>query len=65
MTYTREQSNRIIELTGMNKRSLARHYRSISGWIGGVTPPESWTKDELVHDIVQIEFARAKQTETE
>lgn len=52
----REQARRVRELDGMTRAALARHFRSISGWVGGASRPETWTKDELIHDIVQIEF---------
>ncbi len=57
MTFNqRAYDQRIRELGGMTKRALARHYISVTGWIGGMHHPRKYTTDELVYGILDREF---------
>lgn len=38
------------------KSALASHFRSISGYVGGPVVPEKWSKDDLISDILQVEY---------
>lgn len=47
---------RVVALYRMRKADLAAHYRQISNHVWSPVPPEKWNKDQLVSDILQIEF---------
>lgn len=47
---------RVKVLYMMTKPALAVRYRHISGYVGGLVPPERWSKGDLINAILEIEF---------
>ncbi|WP_433860288.1 hypothetical protein [Streptomyces kronopolitis] len=45
------------ELNKMTKGQLCTLYRQMGG-LGGTHPPEKWTKEEVVHSVVDMEWSR-------
>jgi hypothetical protein len=45
------------ELHAMRKSELCALYRQLGG-LGGIHPPEKWTKDEVVNSVADIEWRR-------
>ena len=46
---------RVREIYRMNKRQLAAFYREHSNMIWSAVPPEKWSKDELVNEVLRLE----------
>lgn len=59
MVETRQQFwlRRGLELNKFRKVELCGTYRGLGG-LGGIHPPESWRKDEIISSIVDIEWGR-------
>jgi len=53
---TPEQEKLIRILTGWNRRQLAARYRRVSGHVGSPVPPEQWSRDDLINEILRAEY---------
>jgi len=66
VTETRMQfwHRRGRQLHQMRKSALCALYRQLGG-LGGIHPPEKWTKDEVVTAVAEIEWSRLPDDQKE
>jgi hypothetical protein len=50
-----ERDQRIRDLYRTPKRALAAYYREHSGYVWAAVPPERWSKNQLVSDILRLD----------
>jgi hypothetical protein len=51
-----DYDRRVRQLYDTPKAALAAYYRERSSMVWSATPPERWNRDELVNEILAIEF---------
>ena len=54
-----DDTQRLAQLSRMRKPDLAQLDRRVSGHLWSETPPERWTKDDLISSILDAERREA------
>lgn len=62
MTTKADWDNRVREISRWSKVRLAARVREHGTLVWSVAPPEKWSHDELVSEVLRIEFPEGVTT---